>query len=250
MKRVRAEENLPRYKMEIERGCDMNIKKGKNRILSVWLVLVMVLNLLSPCSIQAESEKETHSVQSQTETEKNYREDGVTITFQITNQWDGGFQTNVMIHNTKDKPVQNWALQFGMDENIIHIWNAVIYQHQGYEYIIKHAEHNQQIAAGQTVSFGFTVETEEAPVLPDTVKMVSCETIADEEEYGLEFHERDIWNSGFNGELLIHNNSSKDVEGWTLEFDFQGQIDYFWDALLIEHSQNHYVIKNRGYIFQ
>lgn len=228
----------------------MNIRKEKRRILSVLLVLAMTVNLFTPCSIQAETTNEKYSVQNQTETSKTYTEDGFNITFQITSQWNGAYNTNVTIQNTSDKTLQNWVLQFCMESNIVNIWNGVVYQHQGDEYIIKNAGHNQQIAGGQTVSFGFMAETEEPPVLPDSVKILSQEKTADEKDFEVEFRVVDNWNSGFNGELRLKNNASMDLEGWILEFDYAGQIYSFWEADIVEHNQNHYIIKNRGYNYK
>lgn len=122
------------------------------RILSAILVLSMVLNLIVPSSLQAETTKENTTVH-KTDTVKTYTEDGFVINFQITSHWNGAFTANVTIQNTSSKTLQNWALQFCMACNITNIWNGTVYQHQGDEYIVKNAEHNQQIVSGQTVSF-------------------------------------------------------------------------------------------------
>jgi hypothetical protein len=88
----------------------------------------MVLNLIVPSSIQAETAKESTTVQKM-EPVKTYTEDGFAINFQITSRWDGAFTANVTIQNTGSKPIQNWALQFSMACNITNIWNGAVYQH-------------------------------------------------------------------------------------------------------------------------
>ena len=219
------------------------------RILSAILVLSMVLNLIVPSSLQAETTKENTTVH-KTDTVKTYTEDGFVINFQITSHWNGAFTANVTIQNTSSKTLQNWALQFCMACNITNIWNGTVYQHQGDEYIVKNAEHNQQIVSGQTVSFGFMADTKDIPVLPDEVKVLSQEKTADPKDFQVEFFVVDQWNTGFNGELRLKNNTNAGIEGWILEFDYDGQISSFWEADILEHVKNHYVIQNRGYNYK
>lgn len=61
------------------------------------------------------------------------------------------------------------------------------------------------------------------------------------------FTVKDDWGTGFNGIITIHNTSSSPIKNWTLAFDFEGQIDSFWTANLINHSGNNYVINGKDY---
>lgn len=55
------------------------------------------------------------------------------------------------------------------------------------------------------------------------------------------------WKSGYNGEIRITNISDKVIEDWTIEFDFLHNIDRFYTAEILSHTDNHYIVKNVGY---
>ncbi|MDR3632783.1 MAG: cellulase family glycosylhydrolase [Isosphaeraceae bacterium] len=55
------------------------------------------------------------------------------------------------------------------------------------------------------------------------------------------------WGSGFTGSLAITNNGSTAINGWTFQFDFAPGITQIWNAQLVSHTGNHYVIKDAGY---
>ena len=51
------------------------------------------------------------------------------------------------------------------------------------------------------------------------------------------------WATGFTGEMTITNEETTASDDWTLEFDFQGDLTAVWNAEVVEHSGDHYVIK-------
>ena len=53
------------------------------------------------------------------------------------------------------------------------------------------------------------------------------------------------WGSGFTGEITAKNASQQAISNWQLEFDFPGQITSIWDASVVSHVGNHYVIARR-----
>ncbi|HCW53334.1 MAG TPA: hypothetical protein DG753_06280, partial [Clostridium sp.] len=48
---------------------------------------------------------------------------------------------------------------------------------------------------------------------------------------------------GFNGNVTIKNNSDSTIKNWVLEFDYNDSIDSIWNAKIVSHEGNHYVIK-------
>lgn len=76
--------------------------------------------------------------------------------FQITGQWDNGYNALVKIENTGDTVIRDWYLLYDSHYEIINIWNAEIYESTEKESIIKNAGWNQDIAIGGCVEFGFT----------------------------------------------------------------------------------------------
>jgi hypothetical protein len=79
-----------------------------------------------------------------------------TISFTNTNDWGSGFNGDVAIRNTGTGAVRGWKLQFTFSGQISSIWNATIVSHTGSTYIVQGASWNSDIAAGQTIDFGFS----------------------------------------------------------------------------------------------
>lgn len=65
--------------------------------------------------------------------------------------------------------------------------------------------------------------------------------------YEVEFKVTNKWPGAFNAEISITNNTEETIEDWTLEFDFDRNIERFWTAEIVGHQGKHYVIKNAGY---
>lgn len=55
------------------------------------------------------------------------------------------------------------------------------------------------------------------------------------------------WNSGFQGAIEISNESGAAWEGWTLEFTFDGDITDIWNAEIVSHVGNTYVIRGASW---
>ncbi|MDO4167689.1 MAG: cellulose binding domain-containing protein, partial [Eubacteriales bacterium] len=55
------------------------------------------------------------------------------------------------------------------------------------------------------------------------------------------------WQEGFNGNIEIINRSEECIEDWQMEVDFDNRIDTIWNAEIIEHTGNHYIIGNKEY---
>lgn len=170
------------------------------------------------------------------------------VSFNVTSKWDTAFNADITIKNISDKNIENWAIKFDMPYEIASIWNSVIGSNESGTYTIKNAGYNQDINAGQSVSFGFTANTtDENVVYPSSYQLLGTQTQATTESYDINFKVASYWQSGFNGEIAIKNISDKPIEDWQLEFDFDHNITSFWEAEILSHEGNHYVIKNRGY---
>jgi hypothetical protein len=57
------------------------------------------------------------------------------------------------------------------------------------------------------------------------------------------------WGTGFTGDLTLVNTGNTAINGWTLEFDFTGNIDasQIWSADIVSHVGDHYVIQNAAW---
>src|SRR4051794_47324 len=50
------------------------------------------------------------------------------------------------------------------------------------------------------------------------------------------------WVSGFQAQMTLNNTQATAVANWKLEFDLQASISSIWDAKILSHVGNHYVI--------
>ncbi|WP_405554053.1 cellulose binding domain-containing protein [Streptomyces canus] len=79
------------------------------------------------------------------------------VTYKITNQWSGGFQADVQLSNTGSSAWTGWSLvwAFPNAQTISQTWNAESAQ-SGSTVTAKNVGWNANVAAGSSVSFGFT----------------------------------------------------------------------------------------------
>ncbi|MET9903701.1 cellulose binding domain-containing protein [Streptomyces sp. NPDC006446] len=80
-----------------------------------------------------------------------------TVTYRITNQWSGGFQAEVQLANTGSSGWSGWSLgwSFADGQKIIQLWNAD-HSQSGAAVTARNVTWNANVAAGSSVSFGFT----------------------------------------------------------------------------------------------
>ena len=55
------------------------------------------------------------------------------------------------------------------------------------------------------------------------------------------------WEEGFTGELYITNSGVDDINNWKLEFDCEEDIKTFWEADIVSHEGNHYVVEGKDW---
>jgi alpha-L-arabinofuranosidase len=55
------------------------------------------------------------------------------------------------------------------------------------------------------------------------------------------------WNTGFQAGNTITNTGATTLSAWTLQFDFAATITQIWNASVVNHSGNHYLIQNARY---
>ena len=55
------------------------------------------------------------------------------------------------------------------------------------------------------------------------------------------------WGAGFQAAMTIQNNGTTTIPSWKLEFDFPYTITQIWNAQIVSHTGNHYVLSDLGY---
>lgn len=78
------------------------------------------------------------------------------VDFTLVSDWGSGFQGSISITNTTGGNIDSWNLEFDFPNQIDNIWDAKIQQNRAGSYVITNAAWNREIAAGETITFGFT----------------------------------------------------------------------------------------------
>ncbi|WP_328352848.1 cellulose binding domain-containing protein [Streptomyces sp. NBC_00445] len=94
------------------------------------------------------------------------------VTYKVTNEWSGGFQADVRLSNTGTSAWSGWSLNwaFPSGQTISQLWNADHTQ-SGSAVTAKNVGWNGTVAAGSSVSFGFTGSWSGANAKPASFKL-------------------------------------------------------------------------------
>ena len=188
----------------------------------------------------------------------------IATSFKVKNDWsrNGGFKGEIALIN-KGKESKDWTLEFEADFEITKIWNAQIVSHVGNRYVIKSGRWNKNLSKGETTNFGFNarvdnrkitkpsnykVNQQPLDVTPPSLGNASPPKNNPQNNNPLidtSFKVKDDWsrNGGFKGQIDLTNkgNESKD---WTLEFEADFEITKIWNAQIVSHVGDSYVIKS------
>lgn len=173
-----------------------------------------------------------------------YSQNGIEAYYGVDSAWNGGFNAHIRIRNTSGASVEDWSVRFSSDSEITCIWNGIIESRDNGLYLVKNAGWNQDINPNNEISIGFTAKGNGS--IPQNVRIISSEQEV-KNGYDTAFSVNSDWNSGFSGVLTLTNTGDKEIEDWTLEFDFNRELDTVWNGVIVEHRDNHYVVKNAGY---
>jgi len=101
--------------------------------------------------------------------------DDYTFDYKIISDWTQGFNAEITLTNNSDKEINDWEVEFDMDNDIKDIWNATIQEKNSTKYIIKSPDFAQNLAAKSSFTFGFTVmggNSSNAPTNINLKKMI------------------------------------------------------------------------------
>ena len=78
------------------------------------------------------------------------------VDFTLVSDWGSGFEGKISITNNTGSNIDSWNLEFDFPNEINNIWDAEISENADGSYVITHSNWNREIAAGETLTFGFT----------------------------------------------------------------------------------------------
>ena len=82
----------------------------------------------------------------------------IDVNYSKVQDWGDGFQGKISITNNSGSNLVNWDLEFDLPNKISQIWDAEISGKDNGRYTIENASWNREIAAGETIVFGFIGE--------------------------------------------------------------------------------------------
>lgn len=103
---------------------------------------------------------------------KQISEEAYSVEYILDSDWGSGFTGRILLTNNTETTLEDWILKFDFDREITSIWNGVIDDYENNHYVIKNAGYNANIAAGQTISLGFSGVGGSASNVPNSYKVV------------------------------------------------------------------------------
>jgi hypothetical protein len=194
----------------------------RRRILATLLACTLTMTSVPPTlfadEIAETLQPMTTLVESQTTTSAaiqiipiKYVGDGYEVEFKVVNKWLGGFQGELILTNTSDKPLENWTLAFDFEHEITNMWNAQIVTHEANSYIIKNQGHNQDVAPGSSVNIGFGANWNDEIKAPESYDLLIAKQEVEDADYTIDFKVTSDWGQAFNGEISITNNTEETI---------------------------------------
>lgn len=134
------------------------------------------------------------------------------VEYRLDNDWENGFIGTILITNKTNTTIEEWTLEFDFDRTIVDIWDGVIDSHQGNHYVIKNTGYNSNIAAGQTVSFGFSGGGGDKTIEPQYY-LLSHVTASDKEDVNIEIDSDKDGVPNYMEDLFGTDSSFEDTDG-------------------------------------
>lgn len=93
------------------------------------------------------------------------------VTCEVRDVWDAGYSGNLHILNSTEKTIEDWQLSFEMSCDIDDLWNGRIVSRESDRFLVKNNTYNQNIAPGEMLTIGFTVNDGSAEDLPHDFRL-------------------------------------------------------------------------------
>ena len=171
--------------------------------------------------------------------------DDYEVSYAVTDEWNGGQNVLITVTNLGDESLYNWAFKYDAGGSIDGIYNAVVFENEDTDYIVKNNGWNFELAPQRSVSFGYTMRGEEFSVPTDFE--LRSERVDVAEGYEVEVTYDDVWQDGARGQITVTNTTEQPLEAWKLGFDTNFQLEYVWNGRIVDNDENHYVAASEAW---
>ena len=80
------------------------------------------------------------------------------VCFQVVNQWEGGYQAEIILSNEGNNPIEDWQIDFGSSDTITNIWGGTVLQNEEKSCSVAADDYNNVLNMGETVTIGYCAE--------------------------------------------------------------------------------------------
>ena len=205
---------------------------------------ILLCGTIGNNSSVAEAEGEERGIEVKEET---ISQESIAMEVKVIGEWEEHYNAEVTIKNVMDEPIDDWMVAFDFTDEIEHIWNAQIVSCDGDgHYVVRNADWNQDIQPGESVVFGMTVKYgDETSRLTDYYDVTDLQDA--EKDYDVEYTKFSKWDNKVNGQIMIRNNSDREIRDWRLEFLGDITFEQVWNAEVIENDNGDCYVKNMSY---
>jgi len=185
------------------------------------------------------------------------KEGDIEIQFNIVNEWESGYQCDVILKNLGEEVYSDWILNFSISDKITDIWNCNILQNDNNLCSVKSLSYNNEIKPNEGATIGFCAEGNKC-----TIKNVEIISRYNEENsdnyeeqgiykyeyttYDVEYCIKDKWEEWCNATIKITNKDDIAIENWKLVCFSDDEIVNAYDAT-VSNENGTYTFKNIGY---
>lgn len=177
------------------------------------------------------------------------------ISYTVTNQWQGGFNAEVVITNDSGDDIVGWDvdLAFSGDQAVTNAWN-VFWEQNGSNFSAENQGYNATITGnGGTQSFGFgaTFSGNNYGPLNDEITLngTPCNTTITTfdtpppviiESCSVSYQIGGQWGNNYTASVTVTNNGTENINGWVLDWDFPEDqlITSIWNAGYSQNGQS------------
>lgn len=204
----------------------------KKVILSYLMIVVIVLGNLHITPVDAESSNLV------------FEDNGVIISIEKQNEWDGGYTAEVTILNSTDKVIENWKLEAEMEGSINSVWNASVADSEE-GFIFENAGWNKNIEPQEKVTFGICVDN--ASFEGVSYLGLFNQKRLQYKEYEVSYQIENQWDKGAIISVEIRNDGGESIHDWILSFESKISIDNIWNASILSHTGDTYEVGYMSY---
>lgn len=175
--------------------------------------------------------------------------DDYSIQENIISTWDGHANVEFVFTNTGDDTIDDWYYTFDFDYEIENPYNCYILEHEGNLYTIGNNDWNQDIKPGESVTIGFTAASTDGSQIEamPSFYLLNTKTVElSSDVASLSYTEYSNWTDGFNGALLLSNNSGNAIRDWSITFSANRPITESYGSILTINEDGTYTISNDG----